>query len=118
MQARELKTLIEEAGKDFVGAGIDSGNPLWAIEDPHLTLETLAPYALTSHVRDSSVWRTPAGVYARWVRMGEGNVDIPDFCPQVCRALPGRALSLEVIVSGPRLSKHPRPCLLGRAIES
>ncbi|MEK7391841.1 MAG: hypothetical protein AAB214_04665 [Fibrobacterota bacterium] len=41
MQARELKMLIEEAGKDFVGACLDSGNPLWTIEDPHLTLETL-----------------------------------------------------------------------------
>ena len=56
MQARELKMLIEEAGKDFVGACLDSGNPLWTIEDPHLTLETLAPYVLTSHVRDTAVW--------------------------------------------------------------
>ncbi|MBV8818326.1 MAG: sugar phosphate isomerase/epimerase [Acidobacteriaceae bacterium] len=59
MQARELKTLIEEAGKDFVGACLDSGNPLWTIEDPHLTLETLHPYVLTSHVRDTAVWRVP-----------------------------------------------------------
>jgi sugar phosphate isomerase/epimerase len=50
MQAREVKMLIEEAGKDFVGSCLDSGNPLWTIEDPHLTLETLAPYVLTSHV--------------------------------------------------------------------
>ncbi len=54
MQARELKMLIEEAGPDFVGACLDSGNPLWTIEDPHLTLETLHPYVLTSHLRDSA----------------------------------------------------------------
>jgi sugar phosphate isomerase/epimerase len=29
MQAPELKQLIEESGKDFVGACLDSGNPLW-----------------------------------------------------------------------------------------
>src|SRR3974390_267919 len=57
MQARELKRLIEEAGKDFVGACLDSGNPLWAIEDPHLTLETLYPYVLTSHIRETALWR-------------------------------------------------------------
>ncbi len=102
MQARELKTLIEEAGKDFVGACIDSGNPVWAIEDPHLTLETLAPYCLTSHVRDSAVWRTPEGVAVRWTRMGEGNVGIADWVRKYTELCPGRALSLEIIVTPPR----------------
>jgi sugar phosphate isomerase/epimerase len=103
MQARELKMLIEEAGKDFVGACIDSGNPLWTIEDPHLTLETLAPYGLTSHVRDSAVWRAPEGAAVRWVRMGEGNVGIDDYVRRYMQLCPGRALSLEVIVTPPRL---------------
>ena len=51
LQARELKRLVEEAGTDFVGVCIDAGNALWAMEDPYLTLETLAPYVLTSHGR-------------------------------------------------------------------
>lgn len=102
MQGRELKTLIEEAGKDFVGACLDSGNPVWAIEDPHLTLETLAPYVLTSHVRDSAVWRTPEGIAVRWTRMGEGNVNIRDWATRFVERCPGKALSLEIIVTGPR----------------
>ena len=89
MQARELKMLIEAAGKDFVGACLDSGNPLWTLEDPHLTLETLAPYVLTSHVRDTAVWRTPEGAAVAWVRMGEGNVDIAGYVRKYARALPG-----------------------------
>ncbi|MFN3325397.1 MAG: sugar phosphate isomerase/epimerase family protein [Bryobacteraceae bacterium] len=102
MQARELRMLIEEAGKDFVGACIDSGNPVWALEDPHLTLETLAPYVLTSHVRDSLVWRVPEGIAVRWTRMGEGNVDIDGWVRKFGELCPGRALSLEIIVIGPR----------------
>jgi len=102
MQARELKVLIEAAGKDFVGACLDSGNPLWTLEDPHLTLETLAPYVLTSHVRDSAVWRTPEGVAVAWVRMGEGNVDIAGYVKTFNERCAGRPLSLEVIVTGPR----------------
>ena len=102
LQARELKTLIEEAGKDFVGACLDSGNPLWALEDPHLTLETLAPYVLTSHIRDSAVWRTPEGAAVAWTRMGEGNVGIDDYVRKYAEKCPGRALSLEIIVTGPR----------------
>src|SRR5205085_3753522 len=79
MQARELKTLVEEAGQDFVGVCLDSGNPLWTIEDPHVTLETLHPYVLTSHVRDTAVWDVAEGAAVQWVRMGDGNVDINHY---------------------------------------
>ena len=103
MQARELKSLIEQAGPDFVGACIDSGNPLWTLEDPHLTLETLAPYVLTSHLRDSAVWRVPEGAAVAWVRMGEGNVDIEGYVRKYAALCPGRALSIESIVTGPRV---------------
>jgi sugar phosphate isomerase/epimerase len=102
LQGRELKSLIEQAGPDFVGACLDSGNPLWAIEDPHVTLETLAPYVVTSHLRDSAVWRVPTGAAVSWVRMGEGNVNIDEYVKKYASLCPGRALSLESIVMGPR----------------
>jgi len=109
MQARELKTLIEEAGKDFVGACIDSGNPLWTLEDPHLTLEVLHPYVLTSHIRDTAVWRVPEGIAVKWVRLGEGNVRIEEFIRKYAELCPGRALSMEVIVYGPRVYPYADP---------
>jgi len=102
MQGRELKMLIEEAGKDFVGACVDSGNPLWTIEDPHVTLDILAPYAVTSHIRDSRVWRTGKGAAVRWVRTGEGNVGIDDWIRKFVKLCPGLAVTQEVIVTGPR----------------
>jgi sugar phosphate isomerase/epimerase len=109
MQAREVKTLIEGAGKEFVGSCLDSGNPLWTIEDPHLTLETLAPYVLTSHVRDTAVWNTPQGVAVAWTRMGEGNVGIEDYIREYAAKCAGRALSLEIIVNGPRFFNYRDP---------
>ncbi len=109
MQARELKTLIEEAGPDFVGACLDSGNPLWTLEDPHLTLETLAPYVLTSHVRDSAVWRDKDRIAVQWVRMGEGNMGIREYAKRFQELCPGRAFSLEVIVTQPRMFAYLDP---------
>ncbi|HVW86097.1 MAG TPA: TIM barrel protein [Bryobacteraceae bacterium] len=109
MQGWELRNLIEAAGKDFVGACLDSGNPCWTLEDPHATLEALHPYVLTSHVRDSAVWRTPQGAAVSWVRMGEGNVDIDDYCRKYAALCPGRALSLECIVMGPRQYPYRDP---------
>jgi 3-oxoisoapionate decarboxylase len=110
MQARELKLLIESAGPEFVGVCLDSGNPVWTIEDPHLTLETLAPYVLTSHMRDSALWRTPEGVAVRWTRMGEGNMGMEDYLRTYIQTCPGKAVSLEVIVSGqPRMFNYADP---------
>jgi sugar phosphate isomerase/epimerase len=109
MQSHELKTLIEEAGKDFVGACLDSGNPCWTLEDPHVAFDTLQPYVLTSHVRDSMVWRVPEGAAVAWVRMGEGNVDIDGYVRKYVAGCPGRALSMETIVTGPRLFPYRTP---------
>jgi sugar phosphate isomerase/epimerase len=109
MQARELKSLIEGAGPEFTGVCLDSGNPLWTIEDPHLTLEKLYPYVLTSHVRDSSVWSVPEGAAVQWVRMGDGNVGIDDYVRRYMQLCPGRALSLEIIVTGPRIFPYRQP---------
>jgi sugar phosphate isomerase/epimerase len=103
MQARELKMLVEEAGPDFVGVCLDAGNPLWTIEDPHLTLEVLHPYVLTSHLRDSAVWKVPQGAAVTWVQMGRGNVDIDSYVRKYVELCPGRPLSLESIVFGPRI---------------
>ena len=102
MQGRELKQLIEAAGKDFVGAVLDSGNPVWALEDPHVTLDAVAPYVVTSHVRDSAVWRIPEGAAVAWTRMGEGNVDIGRYLNRYMELCPGKPISLEIIVTGAR----------------
>jgi sugar phosphate isomerase/epimerase len=106
MQGWELKNLIEAAGREFVGACLDSGNPCWTLENPHATLDALHPYVLTSHVRDSAVWRTPQGAAVSWVRMGEGNVDIDSYCRKYAELCPGRALSMECIVMGPRMFNY------------
>jgi sugar phosphate isomerase/epimerase len=109
MQGHQLKTVIEEAGREFVGACLDSGNPLWTLEDPHATLELLHPYVLTSHVRDSAVWRVPEGAAVAWVRMGEGNVRIDDYVRKYAELCPGKALSMETIVTGPRVFAYRDP---------
>jgi sugar phosphate isomerase/epimerase len=98
LQARELAGLVEEAGTDVVGVCLDAGNALWAMEDPHLTLETLAPYVLTSHTRDSAVRRTADGADVAWTRMGEGNVRIGEYLTSFMSRCPGLPLTLEVIV--------------------
>ena len=97
MQAREVRTIIEEAGKDYVGACLDSGNPLWAIEDPFVTLEILAPYTVTTHIRDTAVFEHPRGAPVQWVALGEGSIDLARFMQMYRERCPQAAMQLEII---------------------
>jgi len=104
MQGREVKTIIEEAGKDYVAACLDTGNPIWCIEDPFVALEALAPYVVTTHVRDSVVFETANGAAGQWVALGDGNVDLSKFVRQFRRLCPKSSMQLEIITGRP-----PRP---------
>jgi 3-oxoisoapionate decarboxylase len=101
MQARETRTVIEESGKDFVASCLDTGNPVWCIEDPFVTLETLAPYVVTTHVRDSCVFEHPRGAAFQWVALGDGNVDLPRFVAEFRRLCPQSGMQLEIITGRP-----------------
>ena len=100
LQAREMKMMVEAVGTDVMGVCLDSGNPVWMLEDPHMTLEMLIPYAETCHVRDSAVWKMPEGIAVRWVNMGDGNVDIDGWIRKFIAAKPGLPIIFENLVSG------------------
>jgi sugar phosphate isomerase/epimerase len=101
LQAREVKTIIEESGKDYVAACLDTGNPMWCIEDPLLTLETLAPWVVTTHIRDSCVFETPRGAAAQWVALGDGSLDLVKFVADFRRLCPQSSMQLEIITGRP-----------------
>jgi sugar phosphate isomerase/epimerase len=61
LQAREMKAMIEAVGADVMGVCLDSGNPVWMLEDPHMTLEMLIPYALTCTCATAPSGRCPKG---------------------------------------------------------
>jgi 3-oxoisoapionate decarboxylase len=97
MQAWELAGLIEEAGRDYVGATIDSGNAAWTLEDPLVNLEILAPYAASSGIRDTMVWLTDEGAHAKWAAMGEGVVDWQVYMKRYAELCPDTPVQLEII---------------------
>jgi sugar phosphate isomerase/epimerase len=101
MQARELRTLITEAGKDYVGACLDTGNAMWVVEDPEVTLEVLAPYTVTTHIRDSVVFEHPRGAAAQWVAFGDGSIDFRHFTARYRELCPGAVMQLENITGRP-----------------
>jgi sugar phosphate isomerase/epimerase len=101
MQAWELIALIEEAGREFVGATMDSGNATWALEDPLHNLGLLGPYALATGIRDSAVWETDEGAILQWTAMGEGTVDWKRYFARFAELCPNTPVQLEIISGRP-----------------
>ncbi len=109
MQSWELVTLVEAAGKDYVGVNIDSGNAAWTMEDPLESLEILGPYTVTSSLRDSMIWEYPEGAKVQWTAMGEGVVDWKKFFDRFAVLCPGAPVHIETISGFAREVPYLRP---------
>jgi sugar phosphate isomerase/epimerase len=82
MQARELKRLIEEGGRDFVGATIDSGNAAWMTISSAVRTSLIALVALldlSTASRADSGWVTLTIYKAGWIIGGSGGSGVLDF---------------------------------------
>lgn len=97
MHSLELKQLIEEAGPDFVGVNLDSGNAVWTLEDPLANLENLGPYTLTTSLRDTVVWPSANGYTAQWTAMGDGAVNWEVFFRRFTELCPNAPVHIETI---------------------
>ena len=97
MQASELVTLIEDAGPDYVGATLDSGNATWTLESPMHNLEVLGPYAASSGIRDSMIWTNDDGASVQWTAVGEGLTDWEAYFDRFAALCPDVPVQLEII---------------------
>ncbi|MGB0609637.1 MAG: sugar phosphate isomerase/epimerase family protein [Verrucomicrobiales bacterium] len=97
MHSTELVGLIEEAGSDFVGANMDSGNAVWTLEDPIENLRNLGKYAITTSLRDTAIWESENGVTAQWTAMGQGSVDLVAYFDLFQKLCPKTAVNIETI---------------------
>lgn len=109
MQAWELRGLIEEAGTDYVGATIDSGNATWCLEDPLQNLEILGPVTVCSGLRDSMIWEDAEGAQVAWTAMGEGLVDLKAYTKRYAELCPSAPFILEIISGFSRGSAYLTP---------
>lgn len=99
--AAELVDLVRMIDSPHVGVCLDFGNNLAMLEDPDETLERLAPYAVTTHVKDMAVRPTDEGFELSEVPLGTGLLPLTRYIAQVRRARPDAALCLEMITRDP-----------------
>ena len=101
VQAYETRQVIETAGKDFVGSYLDTGNPVFVLEDPMTTVEELGPYAVCVHLRDSVIYEHPRGIAVQWVPLGEGVVDFKKIVAKVREVCPPVYIYIKPITGRP-----------------
>lgn len=71
------------------------------VEHPEVTLETLGPYTVTTHVRSTALFEHPRGCAAHWTACGDGSIDLKRLGELQRRLAPGAPLHLEIITGRP-----------------
>lgn len=100
-KAAELAEILKQLGSEWVGATVDFGNNVSLIEDPNEVIETLAPYAFSTHIKDMGVQEYEDGFLLSEVPLGEGIVDLKKGMDLCKKYNPQVTFSLEMITRDP-----------------
>jgi len=101
LRASELLDLVKAQDSPFIGVCVDLGNNIALLETPEETVRTLAPHALSTHVKDMGVEEYPDGFLLSEVPLGTGSLDLPALIAALRRTRPGIRLNLEMMTRDP-----------------
>lgn len=106
-RADELASVMKQLASEWVGVTIDFGNNFALLDDPMNLVQSLAPYVLSTHVKDMAMDEYADGFRLSEVPMGEGVLDLPAMVALCKKYNPAVTFSLEMITRDPLLI----PCL-------
>jgi sugar phosphate isomerase/epimerase len=92
---------MKKYGGDYFGCCLDAGNNIALLDDPMEFIERLAPYTVTTHLKDMAVDQSPDGFLLSEVVMGTGLLDIKRVISTIQSARPKAKLVLEMITRNP-----------------
>lgn len=97
----ELAEMLRSVGSAHLGACIDFGNNLALLEAPLATVDALAPYAVTTHLKDMAVRPCEGGFELSEVPLGRGILPLARIIDTVRKARPDVHFCLEMITRDP-----------------
>ena len=100
-RADELVELIRSAGSPYLGACVDFGNNISLLEDPLDTVTRLAPYAVTTHLKDMALRPYESGFELSEVPLGTGICPLAKMVEVLRKARPRCRWCLEMITRDP-----------------
>jgi sugar phosphate isomerase/epimerase len=99
--ADELAKLMKIISSEWIGVLVDTGNNLALLEDPYATMDALAPFALSVHLKDMAVQACDDGFLLSEVPLGTGMLDLPRIITTLRMANPALAFNLEMATRDP-----------------
>jgi sugar phosphate isomerase/epimerase len=100
-RAEELVGILRKLDSRHVGVCVDFGNSIALLEDPMHVVETLAPFAFSTHVKDMAVEEYNRGFLLSEVPLGEGFLDLSKMMETLRRHQPDVRFNLEMITRDP-----------------
>ena len=100
-RADELMDILHRLSSSHVGACVDFGNSIALLEDPMRVVETLAPFAMTTHIKDMAMEEYDRGFLLSEVPLGEGCLDLPKMIELLEQKNPTIRFNLEMITRDP-----------------
>jgi len=85
LTAAELLAFVSGFDERALGICLDTGNDLAVYEDPLCGTRLLAPWAVTTHIKDQRLVRIAGEVYSVGVPLGTGDVDLPGILSIIVR---------------------------------
>jgi sugar phosphate isomerase/epimerase len=99
--AEELAAMMRTLGSEWVGVLVDTGNNIALLEDPYAVIETLAPFALSVHLKDMAVRPSDNGFLLSETPLGTGALDLPRIIATLAKANPHLVFNLEMATRDP-----------------
>lgn len=99
--ADEMVALMRERASRWLGVCLDTGNNIALLDDPMATVEALAPYAISTHIKDMAAAPYTDGFLLSEMPLGEGMLDMRRIVDTIRRARPETRLTLEMITRDP-----------------
>lgn len=99
--SEELAAMMRAFSSEWIGVLIDTGNNLALLEEPQATVEALAPFALSVHLKDMAVQPAANGFLLSEVPLGTGLLDLPRIVATLRRAKPALVFNLEMATRDP-----------------
>lgn len=100
-RAHELVELLRSVDSPYLGACVDFGNNVALLEDPLDTVTLLAPFAVTTHLKDMAVRSYERGFELAEVPLGTGLSPLARMIEVLRASRPEVPLCLEMITRDP-----------------
>src|SRR3954447_10984902 len=84
----QIVAILKGYSSEYVGTCLDFGNNISLLDDPMSVVEQLAPWALTTHVKDMGVEPWTEGFLLSEMPLGHGFLDLPRMFALVRNARP------------------------------